>query len=74
MCPSFSTIDNQEVIYPLFSFIQFFKQRVSMALGKKIVLGGDACSRPPITIKSNDLHASDIRRDVGEIASYQEKD
>ncbi len=29
---------------------------------------GDVCSRPPITIRSHDLHACDIRRAVGEIA------
>jgi hypothetical protein len=48
---------------------QFFKQRViiafqcalAFAIGKKIVLIGDACSRPPITIRSHDLHLSDIR-------------
>ncbi len=40
-----------------------------MALERKIVLIGDACSRPSITSRSHDLHASDIRRAVGEIAS-----
>ncbi len=30
---------------------------------------GDACSRPPITIKSHDLHAGDIRRAMGEKTS-----
>jgi len=33
------------------------------------VLAGDACSRPPIIIKSHDLHAGHIRRAMGEIAS-----
>ncbi len=28
----------------------------------------DVCSRSPITIRSHDLHACDIRRVVGEIA------
>jgi hypothetical protein len=45
-----------------------------MALDRKIVLAGDACSKPPITNRSHDLRASDIRRAVGEIASYQDKD
>jgi hypothetical protein len=36
-------------------------------------LRSDACSRPPTTIRSYDLHASDIRRAVGEIASYHER-
>jgi len=43
-----------------------------MALKKKSVLASDACSRPPITSKSHDLHASGIRKAVSEIASYQE--
>ncbi len=34
------------------------------------MLAGDVCSRPPITMESHDLHASDIRRAMGEIASY----
>jgi hypothetical protein len=62
--------------------IQFFKQRVSIALQcaltfaieRKIMLVGDACSRPPITIKFHDLHAGDIRGAMGEIISYHEKD
>jgi hypothetical protein len=38
------------------------------------VLIGDACSKPPIIIKSHDLHVNDIREVMGEIASYHEKD
>jgi len=34
----------------------------------------NVCSRPLITIKSHDLHVGDIRRVVGEIVSYHEKD
>jgi hypothetical protein len=34
------------------------------------VLARDACSKPPITIRSHDLHVGDIRRVVGEIISY----
>ncbi len=30
----------------------------------------NVCSRPPITIRSHDLHAGDVKRGVGEIASY----
>jgi hypothetical protein len=37
------------------------------------VLTSDACSRPPIIIRSHDLHASDIRGVVGEIAPYDER-
>jgi hypothetical protein len=38
------------------------------------MLASDACSRPPIVIKFHDLHASDIRGAMGEIASYHERD
>jgi hypothetical protein len=63
-------------------WIQIFKQRVNIALQcalasitkKNIVLACDVCSRPPITIKSHDLHASDTKRAMGEITSYHEKD
>jgi hypothetical protein len=34
----------------------------------------DACSKPPIIIRSHDLHACHIKRAVGEIASYHERD
>ncbi len=62
--------------------IQFFKQCVSIvlqdasifAIEKKIVLVGDACSRPPITIRSHDLHACDIKSVMGQITSYHERD
>jgi len=37
------------------------------------VLAGDACSRPPIIIRSHNLHAGDIKRPIGEIVSYHEK-
>jgi hypothetical protein len=62
--------------------IQFFKQCVSIVLEcpltftieRKITLIDDACSKPPITIKSHDLHVGNIRRVVGDIASYHERD
>ncbi len=62
--------------------IQFFKQHVSITfqrvlayvIERKIVLAGDAYSRPPIIIKSHNLHASDIRGVVDEIISYHERD
>ncbi len=34
------------------------------------MLTSDECFTPPIIIKSHDLHANDISRVVGEIASY----
>jgi hypothetical protein len=48
--------------------IRFFKQCVSIAfqralafaIERKIALASDVCSRPPITIRSHDLHAGDM--------------
>jgi hypothetical protein len=65
-----------------FFCILFFKQRViiifqrvlTFVIERKIVLVGDVCSKPPITIRFHDLHASDIRGIVGEIASYHKSD
>jgi len=56
-------------------YIQFFKQHVNIilqqalasAIEKKIVLVSDACSRPPIIIRSHNLHIGDIKRAMGEI-------
>jgi hypothetical protein len=61
-------------------YIQFFKH-VNIALQcdlistieKKIALAKNVCSRPPIIIRSHDLHAGDIRRGVDEIASYHKR-
>jgi hypothetical protein len=75
--------DKQSKGYLSLSFcIQFLRQCVNMALQhvlasiieKKIVVVGDACSRPPILIRFHDLHANDIRGAMGEIASYHKKD
>jgi len=62
--------------------IQFFKQHVGIAfqhalastIKRKITLVGDACFRPPITIRSHDLHVGNIRGVVGEIISYHKGD
>jgi hypothetical protein len=35
---------------------------------------GDVCSRPGITIRFYNLHASDIKGAMGEIASYHERE
>ncbi len=75
--PIFSTINNWEVIY-----LWFFRWCVNIAFQhalasltkRKITLAGDACSNPSITIRSHNLHASDIRKALGEIASYHTKD
>ncbi len=37
------------------------------------MLTGDAYLKPPITIRFHNSHASDIRRVVGDIASYHER-
>ncbi len=66
----------------MFFYIQFFRQRVSIAfqcaltfaIERKIMLACDACSTPLIIIRSHDLHSSDIRRAMGEIAFYQDMD
>jgi len=63
-------------------YIQFSKQHVSItlqcvlafAIKRKIALMNNACSRPLITIISHNLNVGDIRRAVGEIASYHERD
>ncbi len=34
------------------------------------MLAGDACFRPPIISRFNDFHVDDIRRAMGDIASY----
>jgi hypothetical protein len=41
---------------------------------RKIALVSDACYRPPIIIRSHNLHAGNIRRVVGEITSYHNRD
>ncbi len=38
------------------------------------MLADDTCSKPPITIRSHNLHVGAIRGVVGEIASYHERD
>ncbi len=61
---------------------QFFRQCVNIAfqhalafaINKKILLAGDVCSKPPITIKSHHSHACNIRGAMGEIASYHKRD
>jgi hypothetical protein len=66
----------------LFFCIQFFKQHVNIvfqhvltfAIERKIMLVGDACFKPPITIRFHDLHVGDIKGVVGKIASYHKRD
>jgi hypothetical protein len=66
----------------LYFCIQFSRQRINISfqhvlasiIEGKIVLVGDACSRPLITIKYHNLHAYKIRGAVGEITSHHERD
>ncbi len=76
----FSMMDDREVI--LSFCIQIFRQHVNIVLQhdlastieRKIVLTNDAYFRPPITIRSHNLHVGDIRGVMGEITSYHERD
>jgi len=54
--------------------ILFFQHALTFAIERKIALASDVCFKPPIIIKSHDLHASDIKGVMGEIASYHERD
>jgi hypothetical protein len=62
--------------------VEFFRQCVSIALWclltsvieTKITLAGDTYSRPPIIIRSHDLHAGNIKGVMGEITSYHKRD
>jgi hypothetical protein len=76
-----STINDQKVIYPcpfafnfLGSMLVFSLMCLTYTIEKKIVLMKDDCFRPPITIKSHNLHEGNIRRVVGEITSYHKRD
>ncbi len=46
---------------------------LGFVIERKITLTKDAYLEPPIIIKFHDLHASDIRRAMGEIISYPKK-
>jgi hypothetical protein len=78
----FFTIDDWEIIYPcffLFNFLDnilvfFLSMLKAFVIERKIVLAVDACFRPPIIIRSHDLHVGDIKRAMGEITSYHERD
>jgi hypothetical protein len=47
---------------------------LAFVIERKITLARDVCFKLPITIRSHDLHVDNIKRVVGEIASYHEKD
>jgi hypothetical protein len=78
-CAHFSHDKHSRGHLSLFLCIQLFRQCVNIvfqhalasAIERKIALANDACSRPPITIRS---HACNIRKTMGEITSYHEKD
>jgi len=61
--------------------IQFFKQCVSIVfkcalafvIERMTTLASDACSKTPINIKFHNLHGDNIRKAMGEIASYHKE-
>jgi hypothetical protein len=63
-------------------YIQFFRQCVGIAfqcalafaIKRKIALTNDVYSKPLITIRSHNLHASNIREAMHKIPSYHKKD
>ncbi len=63
-------------------YIQFFRYYVNIAFQHSLTLAikrmimstSDVYSRPPITIRSIDLHVDGIRRAMGEITSFHMRD
>jgi len=47
-----------------------FQRALASIIERKIMLMSDACSRPPICIRSHNLHGGNIKGAVGEITSY----
>jgi len=47
-----------------------FQRALASIIERKIMLMSDACSRPPICIRSHNLHVDNIKGTVGEITSY----
>jgi len=47
---------------------------LASTIERKIKLEGDVCPKLPITTRSHNLHIGNIRRAMGEIASYHERD
>jgi hypothetical protein len=54
--------------------VLFFQHALTFATERKIALVGDVCFKPPIIIKSHNFHVGDIKRAMGEITSYHERD
>ncbi len=73
-----SMINNHKLIYPCLFAFSFSNNALQHALSsnttRKIALARNTCSKPPIFIKSCNLHVGNIRGAVGEIASYHKKD
>jgi hypothetical protein len=73
-----STIDDRKVILSLSFYIQIFRQcdgiafqcALAFAIERKIALTNDAYSKPLITIRSHNLHSSNIREAMHKIPSY----
>jgi hypothetical protein len=54
-------------------FIWFFQHGLTFVIEMKVALVRDAFSSFAVNIRSHDLHAPDIKRAVGEIASYHKR-
>jgi hypothetical protein len=67
-------IDDRKIIYRCFFAFNFsedilniaFQHTLASAIERKIALMGNACSKPPITIRLQSLHVDDIRGAMGE--------
>jgi hypothetical protein len=64
----------------LYFCIQFFKHvnivlqsALTFTIEKKIVSTSDVCSKPPIIIRSHNLHVGDITKALDEITSYRKR-
>jgi hypothetical protein len=51
-----------------------FQCVLTFVIKRKITLIGNVCFRLPIIIRSHNLHGDDIKRAMGEIVSYHERD
>jgi hypothetical protein len=51
----------------------FFQHALAFTIERKITLASNVYSKPLIIIRCHDLHASDIRGAVGEIAFYRKR-
>jgi hypothetical protein len=77
----FSTINDRNVIYPCLFTLNFsggvgnivFQHALACVIERKIALASDVYSKPPIIIRSHDLHIGNIKGVVNEIISRHKK-